>query len=156
MSLNIVSIEPCPFVHWLNEDFLGSCFFFLLGIVLGDGNTEMNKHRIYLKEIWGNDSGRQLEVEWSNMLSWYEKTLKHLGAQSAGKLEGPGWEGCLSRALPPSTPYLFMHKILSPLQRLPWYSILLVENSLQGGPHNMFSGFCTFQRMALRAGESIL
>lgn len=51
-SLNILKVEPCPFVHSLNEDLLGSCY--LLGIVLGDGNTEMSKPRIYLKDISGN------------------------------------------------------------------------------------------------------
>lgn len=34
-SLNILRVEPCPFVHSLNEDLLGSCFFFGGGWALG-------------------------------------------------------------------------------------------------------------------------
>lgn len=70
-SLNMLRVEPCPFAHALNEDLSGTCY--LLGIALGDGSTEMSKHRIYLKEISGNSSrvedgamcqgGRQLEVD---------------------------------------------------------------------------------------------
>ena len=58
-------------MHSLNEGLLGTCY--LLGIALGDGNTEMSKHRIYLKEISVNSSrvedramcqgGRQLEED---------------------------------------------------------------------------------------------
>lgn len=51
-SLNILRVEHSPFVHSLNEDLLGS--WFLLGIVLGNGNTEMSKQRTYLKEISGS------------------------------------------------------------------------------------------------------
>lgn len=68
-SLNILRVQPYPFVHSLNEDLLGACY--LLGIVLGDGSVEMSQHRIYLRDLrqlpggrrLGNDSGRQLEVE---------------------------------------------------------------------------------------------
>lgn len=74
---NIIKVEPCAFVQSLNEDLLGLCY--LLGIVLGDGNTEMSKHwelsqRGFNSHCRVEDlamtQARQLEVECTGMLSW--------------------------------------------------------------------------------------
>lgn len=109
---------------------MGSCY--LRGIVPGDGNAEMGEWRTYLGEISGSCCRADgWAVTQGGSWRWNEvtcsagaETPRSFSKQSA-KQTGRTRMGRLRIICSPSFyPFLFMHKILSPLQVLTWFSII--------------------------------